>query len=79
VINLEGEKANIIELTAKRGSKIINKQLIDVNFPRNAIISAIVKDNNVIVPSGKHTIEPGDKVVIFSLPDAIEKVEKLFK
>ncbi|NMG82691.1 MAG: Trk system potassium transporter TrkA [Methanosarcinales archaeon] len=79
LINLEGEKANIIELTAKKGSKIINKQLSDVNFPRNAIISAIVKDNDVIVPSGKHTIEPGDKVVIFSLPDAIEKVEKLFK
>ncbi|RZN14625.1 MAG: Trk system potassium transporter TrkA [Methanosarcinales archaeon] len=79
LINLEGEKANIIELTAKKGSKIINKRLSDINFPRNAIISAIVKDSKVIVPSGRHIIEPGDKVVIFSLPDAIEKVEKLFK
>jgi len=79
LIKLEGEKASIIELIAKEGSKIINKQLSDVNFPRNAIISAIVKDSDVIVPSGKHTIEPGDKVVIFSLSDTIEKVEKLFK
>jgi trk system potassium uptake protein TrkA len=79
LINLEGEKAKIIELTAKPGSKIVNKQLKDIKFPKDAIIGAIVKGSEVIVPSGKHTIESGDKVVIFCLPSAVEDVEKLFK
>ena len=79
IINLEGEKANLIEITARKGSKVIDKPLEDIRFPKDAIVCVIVKGSRVIVPSGKDTIEAGDKVVIFSLPGAVGAVEKLFK
>jgi trk system potassium uptake protein TrkA len=79
LINLEGEKAKIIELTAKEGSKIVNKPLKDLKFPKDAIIAVIVKGAEVIVPGGSDSIEAGDHVVVFSLPNAVEDVEKLFK
>lgn len=78
LVTIEGEKGKIIELTAKQGSKIINKKLKDVHFPRGAIVSAIVRNTEVIIPGGNHTILPDDKVVIFTLPSALPSVEELF-
>ncbi|KCZ72503.1 K+ transport system, NAD-binding component [Candidatus Methanoperedens nitroreducens] len=78
LVTIEGEKGRIIELTAKQGSKIINKKLKDVHFPRGAIISAIVRGGEVIIPDGSHIILPEDKVVIFTLPSALTAVEELF-
>ena len=78
LVTIEGEKGKIIELTAKQGSKIINKKLKDANFPRGAIVSAIVRGEEVIIPKGNHIILPGDKVVIFALPSALPAVEGLF-
>jgi len=75
---IEGEKGKIIELTANEKSKIINKKLKDVSFPRGAIVSAIVRAEDVIIPDGSQTIIPGDKVVIFSLPDVLHSVKELF-
>lgn len=65
LVTIEGEKGKIIELTAKHGSKILNKKLKDVHFPRGAIVSAIVRGMEVIIPGGSHIILPDDKVVIF--------------
>jgi len=79
MINLEGEKAHLIEITAKKGSKVIDKPLENIRFPKDAIVCVIVKGGDVIVPSGKDAVGVGDKVVIFSLPGAVDEVEKLFK
>jgi trk system potassium uptake protein TrkA len=78
LVTIEGEKGKIIELTAKHGSKIINKKLRDVNFPRGAIVSAIVREMEVIIPGGENMILANDKVVIFALPSALPDVEGLF-
>jgi trk system potassium uptake protein TrkA len=78
LVTIEGEKGKIIELTAKKGSKIVDKKLKDVKFPRGAIVSAIVRGGEVIIPDGNSVINPGDKVVIFTLPAAISDVEGLF-
>jgi trk system potassium uptake protein TrkA len=77
MVNIE-DKGKIIELIAKKGSKIINKKLKDVKFPRGAIVSVIVRDKEVIVPGGNHVILPDDRVVIFSLPSELPEVEELF-
>jgi trk system potassium uptake protein TrkA len=78
LVTIEGEKGKIIELTAKQGSKIIDKKLKDVHFPRGAIVSAIVRNTEVIIPGGSHTILPDDRVVIFTLQSALPVVEELF-
>ncbi|MCX9015308.1 MAG: Trk system potassium transporter TrkA [Candidatus Methanoperedens sp.] len=77
MVNIE-DKGKIIELIAKKGSKIINKKLKDVKFPRGAIVSVIVREKEVIVPGGNHVILPDDRVVIFSLPSELPEVEELF-
>lgn len=76
---IEGEKADIIEYTALKKSKIVGKPLKKVKFPTGAIVSMVVHGDETIVPCGDHTIEEGDRVVVFSLPSAVKDVERMFK
>lgn len=79
IATLPGVDAQVVEYIASHKSKITRKPLKDVEFPKHAIVGAIIQDEAVIIPRGDTLIQPGDKVVIFSLPQAIGEVEKLFK
>ncbi|WP_340818933.1 Trk system potassium transporter TrkA [Methanolobus sp. WCC4] len=79
ITTIEGEKAEIIEYTASKGSKIVGKPLKNVNFPDDAIVSIVVHNGNTVVPRGEYVIEEGDRVVVFALQSANAEVEKLFK
>lgn len=76
---LPGVDAEIFEFIAKEGNKICKKPLMNINFPKNAIVAAILdEDDNLIIPKGDTRIIPKHKVIIFALPQAIAAVEKLF-
>ncbi len=77
--NIPGVDAQIIEFTAGSQAKITRKPLKNIDFPKYAIVGSILKNGSVIIPKGDTQIQPGDKVVIFTLPQAFPKVEKLFK
>ncbi|MBN2093718.1 NAD-binding protein, partial [candidate division KSB1 bacterium] len=78
VASIPGIAAEIIELIPNIGTKITKKSLREIDFPKNAIVGAVMRGNQVFIPVGKDQIEPGDKVVIFTLPSDIQEVEKLF-
>ena len=73
-----GAKAEMIELIAQSHSKVVGKQLKDLNFPKDAIIGAVVRGDDVIVPTGIDIIKALDRVIVFALPKAITKVEEFF-
>jgi trk system potassium uptake protein TrkA len=72
-------KAEIMEALVIEGSVLIGKTLIDVQFPKKTLIGAIIRDHNVIIPSGNDRIAANDKVIIFTLQESIKQVEKLLK
>ena len=76
---LEGEKAEIIEYTTSRNSKIIGKPLDKVKFPKDAIVTMVVHNEEVIIPKGNFVIQEGDRVIVFALSSAVSAVEKFFK
>lgn len=71
--------AEVMELTAKEGSKITKATLKDLDFPDDANIGGIIRDDDSIIATGETQIQANDKVVVFTLPSAIKKVEKFFK
>ena len=75
---LEEGKGEILEVLVKDDSKIAGKVLRDTAFPEEALIGAIVREHNIIIPRGDTTILPNDRVIVLTLPQAIKKVEKLF-
>ncbi|MFQ5510871.1 MAG: Trk system potassium transporter TrkA [Candidatus Krumholzibacteriia bacterium] len=78
IASLPGIAAHCIEYIAKRKSKILSKPLRDIEFPRHAIVGAVLHDDQVLIPKGDTHIVEGDRVVVFSLPHALDDVEKLF-
>jgi trk system potassium uptake protein TrkA len=77
VAPLKGEHAEAIEAEALETSDIVNVPLSKVKFPKGAIVGAIVRGDEIIIPRGDSIIVPKDRLIIFSLQEVIPKLEKL--
>ncbi len=76
---LEEGKGEILEIIAPPSARIVKKPLMDLNFPKGAIIGAIAGPDGVIVPKGSDTVPPNSTAIVFTTPQARKKVERLFK
>ena len=68
----------LIEAEALETSPLVGMPLKDVKLPKNVLLGAIVRKNEVISPRGDTVIEAGDRIVLFAAKDAVRKVEKFF-
>lgn len=71
--------AEVAEIEAKEGSKITRGPVKDLKLSREMTIAGLIRDGKGQLVSGNTVIEPGDRVVVFTLSGVIHKVEKLFK
>jgi len=78
VASIPGITAEAIELIPKPGSKVTTKPLAELKFPRDAIVGAVMREHEFLIPTGETQLQPGDQVVLFAMPAAIHEVEKLF-
>lgn len=76
---LTASEAEVFEFIAKPGARITQKQVKDLDFPPEAKIGGIIRDNQGYVADGSTQIMEGDKVVVFTMPSGIKKLEKFFK
>jgi trk system potassium uptake protein TrkA len=76
--SLEGIDAVVMEFVAQPGSKITEDVISESNFPKDAIIGGYIRNNESFIALGNSKIRAGDKVVVFSLPEAVAKIEKFF-
>ncbi len=76
---MSGTDAEVMELSAARGSKITKAPLKDINFPRNAIIGGVIRSKESFIAVGDTKIEEYDRVAVFALPDAVKEVDKFFR
>ena len=75
---LTASDAEVFEFIAKKGAKITQSIIKDINFPEEAKIGGIIRGNNGYVANGLTQIHEGDRVVVFTLPAGIKKIEKFF-
>ena len=69
----------MLEIEIKSTSQVLDTPLKDLNFPRGAIIGAIVHQNSYEIPDGENRLKVGDRVLVFALPEALAKVERFFE
>jgi trk system potassium uptake protein TrkA len=70
--------AEMIELRVPERCPVAGRQLSEVGFPEGAIVGALLRNGDVVIPTGKEVLRPGDDAVVFTVEDAIEEVERLF-
>ena len=77
-VSLHEIEAEVLELIVDQGTKVAGKLISSIRFPDNALIVAVVRNGIHTVATGNLTILPGDRIIVFSLPDAIPEIEELF-
>ena len=78
ITNFEDVEVEAIELRPNPGSIVTRKILGNIKFPDSSIIGSINHRGHVSIPHADTQISDEDSVLVFSLPSAISKVEKLF-
>ncbi len=75
---LTGTDAEVMEFDVKPESKITSASLNQLSFPKNSLVGGVIRGESSFIANGYTLIKPGDKVVVFTLPSAISKVNKFF-
>ena len=78
IASLHGVDAEIIEFIVKANSKVTHKPIRKLRFPKTANIAGVIRDNVGFIPFGDFQLKEGDKAVVFSLTETINKIEKYF-
>lgn len=66
-----------IEFVAVEGAGIVGLPLALLHMPHGSIVGAVVRDEQVIVPSASTVVEPGDRVILFARPALIPRMQRL--
>jgi len=77
VAPLKGEYAEAIEVEALETSDIVNTPLSLIDFPKGALVGAVIRGEEIIIPRGDSVIRCNDRLIIFALRKVIPKLEKL--
>jgi trk system potassium uptake protein TrkA len=75
---LTGSNAEILEFITKPNSPVTRTKVRNLHFPKMAILGGIVRGTQAHIVTGETEIKPYDRVVVFSLPQMINKLGKYF-
>ena len=70
--------AEMIELRVPERCRVAGRPLSEAGFPKGAIVGALLRDGEVVIPTGRDVLRPGDDAVVFTVEDAVDEVERLF-
>lgn len=75
---MTGTDAEVIEFNVPVNAKITKGSLRGIDFPKDAIVGGGTRDGIPFIATGDTIIRAGDKVVVFTLPSAYDRISKFF-
>ncbi len=75
---MAGTEAEILEFNVPENAKITKGTLRSLDFPKDAIVGGGTRDGVPYIATGDTIINAKDKVVVFTLPSAYDKLSKFF-
>ncbi|WP_226036494.1 potassium/proton antiporter [Aquibacillus saliphilus] len=69
----------IIEYEVLENNKIVGEKLEELNFPKKALINAIIRKGDVITPHGQTIIDVGDILYIMVIKNKVNELEKMLQ
>jgi trk system potassium uptake protein TrkA len=74
--NLGEERLMVFRVA--EGSPVAGERIKKVGFPEESHVAAVVRGDAVLLPRGDETLEAGDQVLVFTLTESVERLERLF-
>lgn len=78
VVCLTGADAEVLEFVVRDGARITKAPLLELDFPKDAIIGGVVRGAESFIAKGDTVFLPNDRVVVFALPLSLQKVQNFF-
>ncbi len=79
ITSINGVDAEVIEFIVHKENQLTRKSLKDLHFPKSALVGGVIRGDESLIPDGNFRFQVDDKVIVFALPEAIAKVENLFR
>lgn len=68
----------VVELIAKDGCKAVKASIAKLRLPKGVVIGALATDNGSSLALPETRIQPGDRVIVLTLPEHLMAVESIF-
>jgi trk system potassium uptake protein TrkA len=78
VFELPESEAETLEVVVQAQTLAAGRSLEALGLPPDALVGALVRGEEVLVPEPDSVLEPGDHVILLALPRAIPAVERVF-
>ncbi|MDQ1297291.1 MAG: trk/ktr system potassium uptake protein [Bacteroidota bacterium] len=75
---MAGTDAEVLEFNVPENARITRGTLRSLDFPKDAIVGGGTRDGVPFIATGDTIISAGDKVVVFTLPTAYDRLAKFF-
>jgi trk system potassium uptake protein TrkA len=75
---MTGTDAEVLEFVVPANSKITKGTLRGIDFPKDAIVGGGTREGVPFIATGDTIIKANDKVVVFTLPTAYDRISKFF-
>lgn len=69
----------VMTFRVSESAAVAHKQVKRIHWPPNSIVAAVVRGEDVLLPRGQDTLEPGDMVLTYTLSPSVNALERLFK
>jgi trk system potassium uptake protein TrkA len=70
LLQFERGNAHLVEVTLAEDSPAAGTALVDLQFPRDATVVAVVRGDRLVVPRGDTVLDVGDEVMVLVTGDA---------
>lgn len=74
----EGEIIDFTVPEKPAREEILHRPIREIPFPEGSLLGAIVRKGKVEIPTGETILQPGDELLVVTLPQSVRSLEKLF-
>ena len=76
---LEGAQAEALEIIVGKNSDVDKKALREIDFPKESLICAIVRDGEAYIPNGDTVLMENDRIILFIKSEFAKSTVPLFE
>jgi trk system potassium uptake protein TrkA len=77
LLSFEGGRAGLVEVTLAPGSPAANREIVELGFPRDSTVVAILRQDRVVVPRGDTVLFSHDEVLVLVTNESEDEVRTI--
>lgn len=70
-------KVNVTEIALQSDNPVVGKTIDEIGLPSGTLIACILRQNQVIVPNGNHSLQAQDRLVVIGQPENYGQLMRL--